>query len=539
VIGIADTMAGGVVASRRRAASLMIAINQLESSAPTRSAAARVPVRNRTMVLGAIAAVVALYLINVWFCARSAAFYMPYAYLSSDMHANLLWAESISKQGWLNPSPYHPYLDWMERVGKYEEWERWWQTPKIFQQSPLYAYVLAGFRAFSEDLLYPILFQAALAVALCGCLGRITARISGNNKAGWIAFGVAGLYAPFHLYSTMILRDMLAFFIAGALLLVLVELQQEAASPRARRWLSAGAGLLLGLGFLTRESFFLIVPMVWAMGGWLLWRRNEKLNAALVVGLTVLTLSPLFIRNAVVGAPLLSSSNRFPEAFIQGHARGTMAWGLVIPNESRQILERSQGRSLAVVRETLATHDHPGTWLKLMGAKLLMLLDPFEMPDNVSFYFMERISPVIRFGLEYWMIVVPGIGGLIMGLLKRDQRHLWLWLLLPTLIAGVILGVALSRYRQILAVLWIPWAGYFLFQIWLQARENWRRAAMLVGACVAGWLMVLGPLSRVPREYYERRAEYFIAAKIYDSMQQPEKAAEMRAILQQYFPASK
>jgi 4-amino-4-deoxy-L-arabinose transferase-like glycosyltransferase len=518
----------------------MIAINQLESSAPTQSAAAApASVRNRTMVLGAIAVVLALYLINIWFCARSAAFYMPYAYRSSDMHANLLWAESINKQGWLNPSPHHPYVDWMQLVAKYEEWERWWQTPKIFQQSPLYAYVLAGFRALSDDLLYPILFQAALAVALCGCLGRIAARISGNNKAGWIAFGLAGLYAPFHLYSTMILRDMLAWFITGALLLVLVELQQGLASPRARRWLSAGAGLLLGLGFLTRESFFLIVPMVWVVGGWLLWRRNEKLNAALVVGVTVLALSPLVIRNAVVGAPLLSSSNRFAEAFIQGHARGTMASAFVIPRESRQILERSQGRSLAVVRETLATHDHPGTWLTLMGAKLLMLLDPYESPDNVSFYFMERISPVIHFGLEYWMIVVLGIGGLIMSLRKRDQRHLWLWLLLPTLIAGVILGVALSRYRQILAVLWIPWAGYFLFQIWLQARENSRRTAMLVGACVAGWLMVLGPLSRVPRDSYERGAEYFMAAQIYDSMQQPEKAAEMRAILQQHFPASK
>jgi 4-amino-4-deoxy-L-arabinose transferase-like glycosyltransferase len=337
----------------------------------------------------------------------------------------------------------------------------------------------------------------------------------------------------------MILRDMLAWFITGALLLVLVELQQGAASVRARRWLSVGAGVLLGLGFLTRESFFLIVPLVWAIAGWLLWRRKEKLNAAVVVGVTVLTLLPLIVRNASVGAPLLSTSNRFAEAFIQGHARGTQASSFVIPRETRQILERSQGRSLAVVRETLATHEHPGTWFKLMGAKLLMLVDPYESPDNISFYFMERISPVIRLGLEYWMIVVPGIGGLIMSLAKRDQRHLWLWLLLPTLIAGVILGVALSRYRQILAVVWIPWAGYFLYHVWFYAKENTKRAAWMAGACVAGWLLVLGPLARVPRETYERDAEYSMAAQVYDAIRQPEKAAEMRAILQQHFPESK
>src|SRR5688572_10083994 len=192
----------------------MIAINRLESAASTPSAGAvPVPVRKRGMVLGVIAAVAALYLINVWMCAQSAAFYMPYAFRSSDMHVNLLWAEGITKQGWLNPEPFHPYMDWMQFVGKYEEWERWWQTPKIFQQSPLYAYALAGFRSFSGDFLYPVLFQAALAVALCGCLGRITARISGSTRAGWIAFGLAAVYAPFHLYSTMILRDMLAWFI--------------------------------------------------------------------------------------------------------------------------------------------------------------------------------------------------------------------------------------------------------------------------------------------------------------------------------------
>jgi 4-amino-4-deoxy-L-arabinose transferase-like glycosyltransferase len=503
------------------------------------AAVTKAPAKSRRILWLALIGVLSLYLLNVWFCARSAAFYMPYAFDVSDMHVNVLWAESIEKQGWLNPKPQHPYMDWMQRVGSYEEWEKWWQTPKIFQQSPLYVYLLAGLRLFSGDLIYVILIQAALAVALCGCLGRIAARISGRVEAGWLAFILAALYAPFHLYSTMILRDLLAWFITGALLLALVELQTGCGSSRARRLLALAAGGLLGLGFLTRESYFLIVPLVWAVGGWLLWRQNEKSNIAILTGATMLVLSPLVIRNAVVGAPLLSSSNRFAEAFIQGHARDAHAFEFYIPRTSRQILLRSQGRPLAVIRETLATHEHAGTWFKLMGEKLLMLSDPYESPDNVSFYFMERMSPVIRFGLEYWMILIPGVGGLILSLLKRDRGHLWLWLLLPTLVAGVILGVALSRYRQILSILWIPWAAYFLFHIWALVKSHPRRAVVYSMACFAGWLLVLGPLARVPRSSYEREAEYILAEHIYETMQRPKEAAEMRRLQAKLFPPAK
>jgi len=49
-------------------------------------------------------------------------------------------------------------------------------------------------------------------------------------------------------------------------------------------------------------------------------------------------------------------------------------------------------------------------------SQLRSLLDPFEPSDNLSIYFVARISPVVRFGLKYWMIVVPGLGGLMLTL---------------------------------------------------------------------------------------------------------------------------
>lgn len=488
----------------------------------------------RSVQLLIVLVVCVLFGLNLFFFAKSVAYYMPYAAVTSDMHANMLWADSIVDQGWLNPNPHHPYAPWMQACGSPEEWKQWWQDLRIFQQSPLYAYVLAGFRSVTKDLIYVLMLQSVWAIVLCACIGWVTARISGCTIAGWAAFVFAATYAPFHAYSVLLLRDGLSYLIIGALLTVLIELQLNAKSGLKLRWLSVASGILLGWGFLTRESFFVIVPVVWLACGWMLFRRHEKACAGLLILSTILAITPLVARNALVGAPLFSSSNRFAEGFIWGHARSADPTRFVIPTETRQILERSNGRALAVVRETLATHPNMGTWLWLTGGKIVALLDPFELPDNASFYFMERMSPIVRFGLKYWMILVPGMAGLVLSVLRRDRRHSWLWLLLPVLVAGLLIGMPMSRYRQILAVIFIPSATYFFW--WLVfAIKQAPRQAMLGGAmALAGWVLCLGVFSRVPKEDYERPFDYLLAADIYERNGNHKEAEAMKDIARSF-----
>jgi 4-amino-4-deoxy-L-arabinose transferase-like glycosyltransferase len=424
----------------------------------------------------------------------------------------------------------------MQACGTEEDWNRWWQNPRIFQQSPLYAYVLAGFRAFTGDLIYVLMLQSLWAIALCGCIGWIAARISGRKAAGWAAFMVSAIYAPFHAYSVLLLRDGLSYTITAALIAVLVELQVTNPAKAKQLWLSAAAGALLGIGYLTRETFFLIIPVVWLACGWMLARRKQSACIATLIISTVLVLTPLFIRNAIVGAPLLSSSNRFAECFIWGQARSTDPTRFVIPTEMRQILERSQGRPLAVVRETLATHPNLQSWLKLTGSKAVAMLDPFELPDNISFYFLERMSPTVRFGLKYWMILIPGIAGLLLSGLQRDRRHAWLWLIFPMLLAGILMGVPMSRYRQILAVILIPSSIYFVTWLWVKAKESPRHATLASAAVVVGWALCLGPFARVPKARYERALDYVIAAGVYESAGRLDESEAMKNVVREKFP---
>ncbi len=200
------------------------------------------------------------------------------------------------------------------------------------------------------------------------------------------------------------------------------------------------------------------------------------------------------------------------------------------------ILRQTAGKPLPVVVATLKTHPDPWSLIHLQTQKLLSLFDPYEPSDNLSIYFMAHISPPVRWGLSHWMIIIPGVGGLILSLRSLDRRHFWLWLLLLPLLAGVLIGLPLSRYRQSLVILWIPWAAWFLVVLARRFSQNRRTACLMVAFLLLGWTSCLTVLSVVPRSKYERTAEYTLAIPIYVHLGQPDKARELLQLFHEKFP---
>src|SRR5882762_3624146 len=105
-----------------------------------------------------------LYSAHLIFCQRSTLQFLDGVFVNSDMHANLLWARGIREQGWLNPVPYHPWTDWMQAFAPYQQWVEWWGGEQIFQQSPLYAYVLS---IFVKKLALMRALQALMSIGTC------------------------------------------------------------------------------------------------------------------------------------------------------------------------------------------------------------------------------------------------------------------------------------------------------------------------------------------------------------------------------------
>jgi 4-amino-4-deoxy-L-arabinose transferase-like glycosyltransferase len=293
-------------------------------------------------------------------------------------------------------------------------------------------------------------------------------------------------------------------------------------------------GLLLGLGFLARETFLLIAPAVLGVLAWQGWqRRQPRVLAACVAGFCV-CLAPLAVRNLAVGLPPLALSNRFADTFIQGHSARGHPYLYVVPDDMRALMEQSQQGDVALVRATLKTHD--GVWplCRFELSKMFSLLDPYEPPDNLSIYYIAEFSPLVRFGLRHWMLIVPGLGGLIWSAIRRDRRHAWLWLLFPMALAGVLVGVPVSRYRQALAVFWIPWACCLFLWVF-QERAHPKKVAAVCAALLAGWALCLGPFSRQPKAAYERPAEFQLSAFIYDQLGLTNEAAQVRTTMAEKF----
>lgn len=480
--------------------------------------------------------VVLLYGAHFLSCARSPIIQFPFVYQQSDMYANLLWARSIQDQGWLNPHPYHPYNNWMQRVGTEQDWALWWGGTAIFQQSPLYAYFLSVLFWINGNVLYVHLLQSLMGVGLCILTGLIAHRVTWDPKVGWVAFWLAALYSPYYVYTWTLLRDSLGWiFTAGALLLLLET--QSVGENKSKKYILMGAiGLVLGIGYLARETFLLIIPLVVLVLTIQAFRKRAYVPLIILVCSLLAALSPLVIRNYLVGAPLFSSSNRFAEGFIEGNAAGALPNQPYFPPELQPILRKSGGKAGPVIVETLKTHPNLASFLRLQTLKVLSLFDPYEPCDNMSIYFMENFSAPVKWGLRHWMVIVPGVAGLILSLGLKDQRHFWLWLMFVPLFAGVFVDAPLSRYRQSLMILWIPWAAYFLVTLWRMFFQNRRLALPLAIATVLGWTACITVFARVPKDQYERPWEYLIAISVYENAGQTDKAAAMKQLFHQKFP---
>jgi 4-amino-4-deoxy-L-arabinose transferase-like glycosyltransferase len=461
-----------------------------------------------------------LYTKHFIYCSRSALPGFDYFFLNSDMNANLKWAQSILDQGPLNPEPYHPYNDWMKPIAPFTTWIAWWGGSAVYQQSPLYAYCLAIFLKLTGNILIIHFIHILCGFLLCITIGYLSKEIFDNRVVGLIAFILSGLYGPFYAYAWPLLRDMLSWLIISLSALLVIRWWQaweENKYPSAR--ISLYLGVALGMGLLARETYYIIVIIVIMASSVKAFRYSRYLPIIYLLIAFFISISPLIIRNSISGAPLLSTSNRFAETFIEFNASSASGTETMIPIEMKDILERSGGKPSAVIAETIASYGK-NYWglIKKMGKKVLALLDPFESYDNVNLYYMQLISPVVRYGFPHWLIIIPGICGLMLSLKRYHKRHFWLLVFFVCLFANLIIFSSISRYRQSLCIFWIPWMAYYLHSLPNEFSRNRLVAIMLVLLLPIGWLLCIyiSP-QRLPWTLY-RPTEFELSAKIYQAM---------------------
>jgi len=262
----------------------------------------------------------------------------PRVFGQSDLNTFWEWAENIRAGDWVGRDTYHPVFDWMQAIAPTETWYRWWGGKAIFQQAPLYAYLVAGLLTVSRGSLAFVSNAQLLIGALQPLVMFWLGRRLFDERVGLVAAALTAVYGPFVFHESVLLRDWLPPILEPLALVALLRARERQGTIA---WGLAGAAL--GLAVLAKETILLFVPvaLLWVVLGARQARgRAMASGAALLAGL-LLVLFPLIARNAAVGAPWLAISNRTAEGFILGNAADAFPVGLTHPPSLRSCARRS------------------------------------------------------------------------------------------------------------------------------------------------------------------------------------------------------
>lgn len=339
----------------------------------------------------------------------------------------------------------------------------------VFFQDPLYPYFLAVLiKIFGVNFTAFYLVQIAL-----GCLGVVLvyllARETFDRRVAVFAGLAAALYRMFVFYDVMLIKTFMGLVLIDAALLFLLYAMKK---RRGYVWLLAG--IFLGLAWLVRGNFMLLVPV------FLLWiyiytrkekRRFWKRALPLLAGV-FLAIAPVTIRNYAVsnGDFVLTTSHVGLNVWI-GNNPANKTGAYEVPREVRaapkwekadfkRIAEKETGRQMKDSEVTwhflgkagAFALENTGDFLALTSKKFALFLDDYEVADNHSVYFMKKHSwTLTALPVSFGMLLALAVLGFGLSL---SRKRMLLYFFIGGYASTVIMTFVFARYRApILGVL--------------------------------------------------------------------------------------
>jgi len=415
---------------------------------------------------------------------------------------------------------------------------QWAADDVFFHSSPVYPYILGViYSIFGRSYTAVRIIQALFGVGSCLLLWSIARTLFGP-KQGLIAGLIAALYAPFIFFDAEIL--MITYVIFFALLSVwLLMRYQRFGGVR----LALAAGCALGVSALGKPNMLLFVPVA---ALWLWWqsrggdRSREAVRAAgLVVLGTIIVIAPMTIMNAVVADDFVLTSSNGGINFWIGNNHGADGTFLVPQNmrtdlytQSKMAAEVARGRPLKPSEVSSYWMDEgmrfvtsqPGAWLKLMGRKLLLFWNAYEIPNHYDINYFRQESKVLGWNPFLFAWIVPlGFLGMYVSR-KRWREHAVLYAFGLAYLLSLLPFFVTSRYRLPVVPVMIVFCAHALWWIWerIRARERsgWIAPVLLlvVALVVVNLPLVdfsLGPQYAVIGQVHRDAGEFEEAARYY------------------------
>lgn len=428
----------------------------------------------------------------------------------SDMAFFHAWGAQIAGGEILGREPWHPLHSWHvvvfddaarldpslgdpgDRRAAEAAWNRWYGGTQ-YHQAPLYPMLVGATYAVVGPRPGAVFaWQALLGVASTWLVALLGTRLGGRRVGVIAGFLHAGM--PIAMYfETTLLRVSLVTFIGLAATVAACAALSSEGRARTLRW--AATGLLCGLAATSKPTLVLlaagflvgIVLRAVTRSGM---HGRVAADALALVAATGLVLAPVAARNVMVGAPAASLSSVGPVTFVLSNASDVPADSPATLSEHvAPILVATNGESLPVVRETLATWPSVGSFLESRLVRLHDAIRAHERPSNTNPAHARRLSPVLALAPVGMTLLAPlGLLGLVLGAAR--WRRAWpLLMLVGVHLLPLVALYVVARFRAPFAVALVPFAALAVLRLieWVRARRFGRLAASGALIVLVAW----------------------------------------------------
>lgn len=388
------------------------------------------------------------------------------------------------------------YVRWGQRLAGGD-----WIGSDVFYQAPLYPYFLGVIQALWRGDLASDLFIVRVVQIVLGTMGCVFLTLAGKAMFGKSAGVVAGLmlacYPAAIFFDGLIQKSALDLPLL-CLALWLLVMGRQAATHSKMRTLSwwAAAGATLALLMLSRENalVFVAAAALWAMiplqrlsnehaadaasSNKHDWRLGITRTVVLLAAL-MLTLSPVIVRNKIVGGEFHLTTSQFgPNFYIGNHAGADGSYQPLRYGRGDAAYERTDAIEIAQERtgKTLSPgevssywtgqvlafmRDETAVFMKLMWRKTMLLFNAVEVTDTEGQYAYSDYASVLHWLQKWGMGLLLPLAAAGMVLRGREMKKMWL---LPLCIglyaASVIAFFVFARYRlPLVPLLMLPAAA--------------------------------------------------------------------------------
>jgi 4-amino-4-deoxy-L-arabinose transferase-like glycosyltransferase len=424
------------------------------------------------------------------------------------------------------------------------------QLERVWHQGPLYPYFLAGIcSAAGRKSMYPVLFVQML-LGLCSIflVYAITMRVSGSWVAACIASFLLALYQPMIFYEEMILMESLLTFLYLAFLGTIIMAEM---GGKKRMWFTAG--LILGIAALGRGSILLFALFYLgfkAIQGIKISSSEGKkavyIRLALFVAGTVLTVSPLTIRNFIVGRDFVPLAANYGITFYEGNNR--FAKGIYMDPPGLNLDQDFTGEKIAsfITKRPLKPSEVSRFWMGeawkdikqapfrfvwLLGLKTAYYWNMAEIPNAESYTFAKKHTPFYSIPLIGFPIAgIFGLLGIALAWRRRRKSAAVLLLFVAAHMVSVAMFFIAARYRiSVVPVLLIFASMAIVYAVDLFRKKQNKKLAMSGVAAGCAALFVFFPWQGISNQniiastynnmglFYSANNNVDVARKYYES----------------------